>query len=98
MSFIRALRTIIIQTRWIKRQVHPWSKGISNLDRAFITQPRVELLGYDRGVEEQLDAATGVNLFGGIDGYTRDKDAEALGNIGAAAGRLVRSSGWASAG
>lgn len=33
-------------------------------------------------VEERLDAATGVNLFGGIDGYTRYKAAEALGTIG----------------
>lgn len=33
-------------------------------------------------VEERLDAATGVNLFGGIDGYTRYKAAEALGTAG----------------
>jgi membrane protease subunit (stomatin/prohibitin family) len=33
-------------------------------------------------VEERLDAATGVSLFGGIDGYTRYKAAEALGNVG----------------
>lgn len=42
-------------------------------------------------LEERLDAATGVNLFGGIDGYTRYKAAEALGNIGSggASGAVV---------
>lgn len=33
-------------------------------------------------VEQRLDAATGVSLFGGVDGYTRYKAAEALGNVG----------------
>lgn len=42
-------------------------------------------------VEERLDAATGVNIFGGIDGYTRYKAAEALGTVGGngAAGAMV---------
>jgi membrane protease subunit (stomatin/prohibitin family) len=42
-------------------------------------------------VEERLDAATSVNLFGGIDSYTRYKAAEALGNMGSneAAGAVV---------
>lgn len=42
-------------------------------------------------VEERLDAATGVSLFGGIDGYTRYKAAEALSTIGgsSAAGAVV---------
>ncbi len=33
-------------------------------------------------VEKRLDAASGVSMFGGLDGYTRYKAAEALGNVG----------------